>query len=282
MSTCIIGPLAATAADLTIAYRLIAQANPNAASGRAFATSQPRAPGTKRVMGVYRDWWSSADPVVEELCGRALEHFASKHGYEIIDISLPFLNEARIAHSLLCVTEMVEDARRRTPNPANWLDLVSWANKLLFSISRHTPAADYIKANALRELHMRHLAYLFQKHPGLLIMAPTSPFAGWPRHPGDEPYGSSDTNRTVQSMVYIFLANLTGVPALTVPVGYVDPDQGEGKMPVGLMAMGEWGAEEDLLQFAKEAEEYLHETYDGGRRRPQTWFDVLAESAKTE
>jgi hypothetical protein len=42
------------------------------------------------------------------------------------------------------------------------------------------------------------------------------------------------------------------------------------------MAMGEWGSEEQLLGWAAEAETYLHDTYPGGRRRPDEWVDVLA------
>ena len=82
-------------------------------------------------------------------------------------------------------------------------------------------------------------------------------------------------------MLYTFLANMTGLPAVSAPVGYVDPEQGEGRLPIGLMAVGEWGCEEQLLGWAKEVEDYLHEKYDGGRVRPKSWLDVL-RAAKTE
>lgn len=86
---------------------------------------------------------------------------------------------------------------------------------------------------------------------------------------------------TLKHMMYVFLANITGTPALTVPVGYVDPVQGTGKIPVNLMALGEWGSEEQLLAWASEAEKYLDEVVEGGRRRPAGWVDVLA-AAKTQ
>ena len=276
------GPLAASATDLTIAYRLMAQPNPDCPIQSHFGTSKLPDPGAKRVMGIYRDWWAEADPRVAEICDKAIEHFASNHGYEVIDISIPFIAESRMAHSMLCVAEMWERARRKTPNPADWLSLVGPANKLLLSVGKQTNAGDYLKCNALREVMMRHLAHLFQKHPGLLIMTPTTPLNGWPRTAGDESYGLSDTNRTVRNMMYIYLSNLVGTPSVSAPVGYAEPAQGEGRMPVGLMAMGEWGAEEQLLAWAREAEEYLHETYEGGRRRPETWFDVLGEAQKAQ
>ncbi|KAK5992677.1 Fatty acid amide hydrolase-like protein [Cladobotryum mycophilum] len=263
-SMCITGPIAANVADLTIAYRFMS-----------ICLVHPPEPSAKRYMGVYRDWFNKADPPVKDLCDRALDYFASKRGYEIVDIHIPYLSEAQVCHAGICMTEMAESARTRTPNPADWLSLVGPANKVLLSVGAQTPAADYIKYNALRTLVMRHLAFLFQKYPGLLIMTPTTPMIGWPRSPGDDAYGASDTNRTMRNMMYIFLANLTGTPSVNAPVGYVDPEQGEGKLPVSLLATGEWGSEEQLLAWAAETEEYLHQEYPEGRKRPDTWVDVL-------
>ena len=127
-----------------------------------------------------------------------------------------------------------------------------------------------------------HLAFLFKKHPGLLILTPTTPDAGWKIAPGDEAYGFSDGNTTIREMMYIWLANSTGCPAVSAPVGYVEPEQGEGKLPVGLMAMGEWGAEEQLLAWAAEAESYLHGAIGGGRRRPDGWANVIKLAEQVE
>ena len=277
---CATGPVAATATDLTIAYRIMAQPDPGCTTSSLFATSTPPAPGAKRYIGVYRDWWAGADPRVQDVCEKAVNHMASKYGYEVVDITIPFIPESRTAHSLICVSEMCEMARRRTPNPADWLSLVGPANKLLMSVGTQTPTADFLKSNSLREVLMQHLAFLFQKYPNLLIVTPTAPAIGWPRTPGDEAYGASNTNMAFKNMMYVFLANMTGTPSLSVPAGYVDPEQGEGRLAVGMMATAEWGAEELLLAWARESEEYLHEEITGGRRRPKTWFDVLEEAKK--
>ncbi|KAG5979753.1 hypothetical protein E4U55_004799 [Claviceps digitariae] len=273
---CVTGPIAANASDLTIAYRFMSQANPDDGIQAAFARSVPPQPSAPRVMGVYRDWWKVADPDVALHCNNALDYFAQQRGYQIVDISLPHLAEAQLAHGIICLAELSEAARRRTANPADWLSLVGPANRLLLSVATATPAADYLKFNAMRTLMMRHFAHLFQQHPGLLIMSPTTPLTGWPKHPSDQTHGLNDANTTFRNMMYIFLANLTGTPSVTVPVGYAPPSQGEGKIPIGLLATGEWGSEEQLLQFAGEAEEYLHTRYDEGRRRPDAWLDVMS------
>ncbi|QUC19944.1 uncharacterized protein UV8b_04185 [Ustilaginoidea virens] len=275
-SMCVTGPVAANAADLTIAYRVMSQPNPEDGVQRAFARSVPPGPSAKRVMGVYREWWDAADAQVAALCGNALDHFAKERGYQVVDISLPHVADAQLSHGVICLTEMAEAARRRTVDPANWLSLVGHANRLVMSVGTQTPAADFLKVNSMRTLLMRHLAFLFRKHPGLLIMSPTSPLAGWPKAPGDEARGMSDANASIRNMMYIFLANMTGTPSVSVPVGYATPKRGQGTVPVGLLATGEWGSEEQLLAFAGEAEEYLHTRYEEGRRRPDAWLDVMA------
>ncbi|KAH7320001.1 amidase signature domain-containing protein [Stachybotrys elegans] len=275
MTNAVVTPLAATVADLTIAYRVMSQPNPDCPVQGRFALSLPPSPTAKRVMGIYRDWWKDADPTVVQVCDQAIDYFSGKLGYEVIDISIPCISEARTAHSVLCISEMVTAAYVRSGRRSNWLDMFNPAAKLSLSVAQRTPAADFIKCCAMRELLMRHLAFLFQKHPGLLIMTPVSPIIGWPRTPGDDVYGTTDTNLTIKNMMYVFLANMTGTPALAAPVGYVDPDKGQGKLPIGLMATAEWGCEEQLLSWASEAEAYLNDVYEGGRRKPETWLDVM-------
>ena len=287
MTTAVVSPLAASVADLTIAYRLMAQppddpsssssspdGSGSGSSGSIFARSEPPPPGSKKVLGIYKDWWADADPRVRAACDKAVSWLRDHRGYDVIDVSIPFVPQARTAHAVLCVSEMHESARRR--HPPDPLSLVGPANKLLLAVASRTPASDYLKCNALRELVMRHLAFLHRAHPGLLLLAPTSPMAGWPRHPGDAAHGFSDADSTVRNMMYVFLSNLAGTPSLSAPAGYVEPDRGEGRLPVGLLAMGEWGAEERLLAWARDMEVYLHEGLEGGRVRPRTWFDVVS------
>lgn len=278
---CVTGPLAANVADLVVAYRVMSQPNPHCAIQGRFALSLPPQPSIKKTMGVFRDWWRLADKPVADACERALDWFASQRGYDVVDISIPHLAEAQLAHGTICIAELAESARRRTPDPADWLTLCGPTNKVLLSVGRQTPAVDFLKVNGLRTLLMRHLAFLFQEHPGLLIMTPTTPIIGWPRVAGDDAYGLSNSNLTFRTMMYVFLANMTGTPSLSAPVAYVDPAQGDGKLSVSLLATGEWGSEEQLLSWAAEAEEYLHKVYPSGRRRPDSWVDVMELSRES-
>jgi Asp-tRNA(Asn)/Glu-tRNA(Gln) amidotransferase A subunit family amidase len=272
---CVMGPLATSAADLTIAYRICAKPNPDDPVQSKFALSIPPGLSEKKTIGICKEWWSMADPRVQEVCQEAVDYFGSKNGYDIIDIEIPNLWHGQLAHAASVVAEMSAFARSRTSKPSDWLSIVGAPNQVLMSVGQHSNATDYITMAQLRQVMMEHLAFLYEKYPGLMILSPTSPLPGWRIKPGDEVYGMSDTNLTIRNMAFVFLANLTGCPAVTGPAGYIEPEQGDGKIPIGLMSMGEWGQEERLLSWARELEAYLHEAYPGGRIRPSGWVDVI-------
>lgn len=281
-SICVIGPMAATASDLAIAYRIMTAPNPEDPIQGSFALSIPPSPATKKTIGIYRDWFDQSSPDVLNVTQKAISYFTDKLGYEVVEITIPYLVEGQYSHSAWALTEGVDHQRSHVPDPAKALANLNHCNQLLLAVGACMSGVDMIKGGQLRGLLMEHLAFLFKKHPNLLIVTPTVPEAGWKIHPGDQAYGFSDGNATIRTMMYIWLANATGCPAVSAPVGYIDAEVGEGKLPVGLMAMGEWGAEEQLLAWAKDAEAYLNTVREGGRFRSKDWADVveIAQSAK--
>jgi Asp-tRNA(Asn)/Glu-tRNA(Gln) amidotransferase A subunit family amidase len=274
-SVCVIGPMAATAADLTIAYRHMAQPTPADPAQNLLALSLPPSPSAKKPLGICDEWIATAAPDVLAVFNAAVAHLTTHLNYEPIPIKLPFLREGQIAHAATCLTECASDARSRVQDPSHFLRPLNYPNRILIGTGAQTPAVDYLKYGQIRQVIMQHLAHLFEEHPGLLVLTPTTPLAGWPMHAGDQKYGCSDGNLSIRNMTFAWLANTSGCPAVTVPGGYVAPAQGEGKLPVGVMAMGEWGAEEQLLGFAGEVEGYLNGVYPGGRTRPEEWADVI-------
>lgn len=279
-TACVTGPMASTVTDLTVAYRLLAQADPEDPVQSLFARSKPLGPSAKKLIGIYNDWFHDARPDVADACKKAIAYFKEKLGYETVDISIPYIREGQLAHAMTCLAESADQNRTKTPNPADNLSLVGAVNKILLPVGAQTTAVDQLKAGQLRALHMSHMAYLFKEYPGLMVLTPTTPDPPLMIHPGDATYGFNDADWTIRSMRYTWLANWTGCPAAVAPVGYVDPAQGEGKLPLSLMAMGEWGAEEQLLVWARDAERYLNEEYPGGRQRPKEWADVVKMAKK--
>ncbi|KAF5672567.1 amidase [Fusarium heterosporum] len=275
--TCAVqGPLAVDMRSLAAAYEAIAEPHPSTQFPP--LALQPSPPVTK-VLGIFDPWISRAEPGVQSLVRGMVESLAAKHGYTLVPISIPFAAEGQMAHALTVLTDastLLFDTSGLTP-----------ANKILLALGRATPATDYLLAQKFRGMLMQHLAYLWKTYPGMLIITPTTACAGAPIRGGkaELSYGVNDGNYTLQSMEYVWLANFCGLPAITVPAGYIVPegskDAGEvaegdteGKVPVGLMATGEWCSEDALLQFGFDAEAAGQDL----RCKPPIWEDVISRA----
>ncbi|KAF3764577.1 amidase signature enzyme [Cryphonectria parasitica EP155] len=294
-SMCIVGPMCANVTDLTVAYRIMAQPDTSDPVSGLFAPSEKPAAqagaGGKRYLGLCRPWVNRATPEVRALFDKAVAWYEQELGYEVIDIDIPLIAEGRTAHGAINLAEAADKARARVSPAADgaaaaarWTDLLSPANAITCCVGAQTTAGDYLRFAQVRSALMRHLAFLFERYGArLLIVSPTLPDAGYAVSPGDEARGFTDGDRTMRSMLFVWLSNMTGCPSATVPVGYVPPEKGHGKLPVGMLAMGMWGEEENVLGWAADGEKYLREGLEGGRVRPEAWVDVigLAKEGKT-
>lgn len=110
----------------------------------------------------------------------------------------------------------------------------------------------------------------------MLIVSPTTPNDGWRIEDADLKQGVSDADMSLRSMRYVWLANFTGCPALSIPVGMVEPTRGrgEGKIPVGMMAMAEWGDEEGLMEWGRDGEEWAWREGEEKVTRAKGWEDA--------
>jgi Asp-tRNA(Asn)/Glu-tRNA(Gln) amidotransferase A subunit family amidase len=272
----VIGPIAASMADLTASYRLLSQPKMSDPTCSLFSRSLYSADRGNRKIGYCKAWFKRADPEVFSLCKATVDHFVNKLNYELVDIEIPYLPQGQLAHAFTILAEMATGVQFEPIPGAHYLTEFNPGEKILLGVGSQVTAYDYHLAQRMRSLLMQHLAFLFKQHPDLLIITPTSPMAGWPiDKPGDLTYGVSDANRSIRNMEYVWLANFCGLPCISVPVGYVEPVHSEGKIPVACSAMGEWGAEEQLLKWGFEAEKYLHDVVDGGRVRAKNWEDVF-------
>jgi Asp-tRNA(Asn)/Glu-tRNA(Gln) amidotransferase A subunit family amidase len=289
ISTCgAMGPIASDMQSLFALYDVLNQPDPH-------SLFPPTTPGTKqlvanhsgsdsggsgrpKILGVPEAWLQQATPAVQQICRDMIDWLVRHKQYTVVPISIPFLAEGQIAHAMTLLTDastMLHDARLTPLSPGT---------RVMMAMGHVTPANDYLLAQKLRRVLMQHLAHLFETHPGMMMVTPTSACAGWPirNEVAEMRHGISDGDTTMETMRYVWMANFCGLPALTVPAGYVVPEgqpgAGEvavrdtvGKVPVGMMVMGEWASEDALMQFGLDVEGFdLH-----GPCRPPNWVDVI-------
>lgn len=264
------GPMASNMADLEAAYRVMAEPNPSDTLNSLYPS--PRVanppPPSDRIICIHDDWFNAADPDVRDLCHKAVSHYSSI-GYRIERVDIPYLQAGQLAHAQTILSEI------STGLPMALRSAFSPAIRILLTVGSATPAMEFLLAQKLRNLLMQHLAHLWRSYPGMVLVTPTTPIAGWHISGGAAELkgGLSDGNTSVRNMTYVWLANFCGLPAISIPVGLADPKGGKGKVPVGLMAMGEWGDEERLIQWGKEGEAWAWT--EGNMAKPAGWVDLL-------
>ena len=227
------GPIASNVDDLALGYRVMAQPDLGARASAPFPSSLVKDPvgvasqGGRKFLGVYHDWVDRSDPAVLDMFNQSVDYLVKSQGYEVVQITIPFVPEGQKAHALTILSEI-----RGSVSQAD-ISKLTYANQLLLNVAgSHATAQDFLFAQRLRCLQMSHLQWLWEKYPGMLLVTPTTPCAGWKiKKPSDlTGYGVSDGDMSLRSMEYVFLANWTGNPAISCPMGYA-----EGDVPVGLM-----------------------------------------------
>lgn len=231
--TIVSGPLCRDAADC----RLLASA----------MFGEDLAPGeaTGLRIGVIRDpYWSDSAPGVREACEAALESLRSEADGEVVEVEIP--GQDLILPAAVLVAQ-AEEAAHLTPANLNALpEELGVLNRGVLKLRGLIPGSLTARAFLARAQARRNLAQLFGEID--LLAWPTVPAVAPPlTDPTIElPSGmtSADAGNARQGVI----ANLTGVPGVSVPVGL------DGGLPVGLQLLAAWGQDALLLDAAEALE----------------------------
>jgi aspartyl-tRNA(Asn)/glutamyl-tRNA(Gln) amidotransferase subunit A len=142
-------------------------------------------------------------------------------GAELVDIALPFWEEAAAAHAVIEGSESL--AAHRDELRRCWEELTPWT-RLAFSRGAMVSGADYVQAQRVRRVVQRGLARLFAEID--LIATPTLGF-GAPRL--EEMYASTATTLSLFRHIHTRYWNCVGNPAMSVPMGFT-----REHLPLGL------------------------------------------------
>jgi Asp-tRNA(Asn)/Glu-tRNA(Gln) amidotransferase A subunit family amidase len=224
-ATIVSGPLCRDAADC----RLLASA--------LFGEELPAGEVPPLRIGVTRDpyWVDSTDPV-REACESALEALRAAVSGEIVEIELP--HQDLILPAAVLIAQSEEAARLTAENLNALSPEVTVINRGVLKLRGITPGVFAARALAARDEIRRGLAELFDSVD--VIAWPTVPAVAPPLAEPNVELPSGPTSADPANARQGVLANLTGVPGISVPVG--------------LQLLGAWGSDAMLLDTGEALE----------------------------
>ncbi|HVM10936.1 MAG TPA: Asp-tRNA(Asn)/Glu-tRNA(Gln) amidotransferase subunit GatA [Actinomycetota bacterium] len=217
-------------------------------------------------VGVLRDWFGEGlQPGVRSAVEGAIERLAGL-GAEIGEASLPNAEYALSAYYLIAPAECSSNLARydgvryghRAEDPRDVLDMhlrtrgegfgQEVKRRIMlgtYSLSAGYYDAYYGQAQKVRTLVIRDFEQAFASYD--LLLSPTSPTVAF--RIGEK---ADDPLAMYLSDIFTIPANLSGVPAISIPCGL-----GEGGLPVGLQLMGRTRDEATVLRAAYALEQDL-------------------------
>jgi len=180
-------------------------------------------------------------------------------GAEIREIVIPDLELNRVAHTVTIVGEMVQamSYTYKEHHREHGLDV-----RLNLALGRAFSTSDYLLAQRARTRIINNFNLALKEVD--MILTPSTGIAAPPIPKDALPDGNSDLTTTIEIMRFVTAGNMTGLPAISFPVGYT-----KGGLPIGMQAIGRAWEENLLLRLAVNAEQAIE------RKKPQVHYKVL-------
>lgn len=262
-----IGPIAKTVSDAELIFNAIKGKDPMDGTTISDDTYKSKRinPKGNLVIGVPRDILRSAeglDPAVRESFEKALKTFAEK-GYEIKDIELPNSKAALMVYYIVMPAEVSANMSRydgmrfglhvdgkdgiqdyfESRRAGFGREVIRRILLGTYVLSSGYYDAYYNRANAVRRMIVEDYNKAFENVD--IILSPTTPSPAFKI--GEK---TADPLSMYLEDIFTVTANLTGMPALSIPCGLAMKD---GKqLPLGLQLTGRHGDEAVLFTAGKD------------------------------
>lgn len=236
-----VGPIASSTLDLARVIDAIGGPDPKDGETR----DAPSPGGLERaigrgvrglVIGVLDDEFADATPEVAK-AGRAALDALVKEGARIVNVATPL---ARFAPAIGYVTIAVEARAILSREWREHADELTPDLQVTFATLDALTAPELLDAQRLRAGLRRDVAALFEKVD--LLALPTTVTTAGRVTDAEMKSGVVDTQVLDGLCRFAFLANLTGLPAGSVPVGI-----GDGGLPIGFQLVGDAWDEATVL-----------------------------------
>lgn len=237
------GPIAGSVRDLALAYAVMAGPDPQDPFSQNGPAPCLRRPSEQRLsglrLGIFSPWFEDAADDVVSQCRNAVEAL-TEAGLHLQEVEIPDLHLVRSVHLVTIVSEMASAhdlfyARHRQDYGLD--------TRLNLALGRSLTSRDFVHAQRLRNQIRARFDEVFSQVD--LLVTPTTGITAPPHEADAVPHGESDLPKTMDIMRFAQAANLTGYPAITIPVGF----DRSGK-PIGLQLMARAFDESLLLNIA--------------------------------
>jgi Asp-tRNA(Asn)/Glu-tRNA(Gln) amidotransferase A subunit family amidase len=196
-------------------------------------------------IGVSPDpYWTDCTDGVREACEGSLESLRAAVGGELVEVELP--DQELILPAAVLIAQS-EEAGRLIPENLNALrPELGVLNRGVLKLRALVPVTLTARAFAARARIRRGLAALFDDVD--VLAWPTVPAVAPPLENPTLELPSGPSSADAANARQAVLANLTGIPGVSVPVGL------HGGLPIGLQLLGPWGSDAMLLDAAEALE----------------------------
>lgn len=259
-----IGPFGKTVTDTEIIFDAISGQDIKDSTTTPKETSQLKNYDKKPVIGVPRDFFKG-DGIDKDVLSNFSESLEKlkKLGYEIKDISLPNISYSLSAYYVIMPAEVSSNLARfdgmrfglHKDGKDGIEDYFETRGEGLgkevrrrilvgtYVLSSGYYDAYYNRANALRKIITDDFVKAFENVD--IILTPTTPAPAFKI--GEK---TSDPVAMYLEDIFTVTANLTGMPAISIPSGFSEVS--EKKLPLGIQMTGRHGEEKTLFDVGKE------------------------------
>ena len=216
-------------------------------------------------VGVYWDWVEAADKETVGVFREAVRKLTVL-GMLVKYIKIPELEELRVAHVITSVGEL---AALMSMDVDKNFDKLGPSALTVAVLGHSFSAVESVNAMKQRTRTVTALKAVFKQ-----VDVIATPTVGCPA-PRITPeylssYGKLDGEAIGLLEIFTFLANFTGVPAITVPIGILNQ---ESNLPVGMQLIAPWYQEAKLIKYAH----LLDSSGEFPALKPKILYKVLNE-----
>lgn len=242
------------------------------------SNKQPSRPLSGLRCGIFKPWLEHADPKIVKATYTALDVLAQA-GTEIVEIAIAGVEDIGIAHAVTISSEMRSCMSGFISSPSLRRKLDPETRTSL-AVNAGLSAAAYVNAQKIRrriDKEMRRVLSMCD-----VILSSTVPTVAPKIIPSSLKGGISDISTTTSLMRFSQIANMIGLPALTVPVDLV-PSQDRAAapedslevrkmLPASVQLMGRPWEEDLLFLIGSVLEDSL-----GRLEKPPVFWDLMEE-----